>query len=150
MRVWGKKTLLRKDRVKSWGYQNWKPPRWGRVWERRSASEGLLIYRELISFFFNLFFNWRKIALQCSVDFCHTGTQISCNYAYITSLLSLPSLPTTYPSMSSQNSRLGSLCHTVTSHQLSILHMVVYVCRCYFLHSPHSFFPLLCPTGLPW
>ena len=56
MRVWGKKTLLRKDRVKSWGYQNWKPPRWGRVWERRSASEGLLIYRELISFFFLIYF----------------------------------------------------------------------------------------------
>ena len=72
-------------------------------------------------------------------------TQISRNYAYITSLLSLPPLPTTYPSMSSQNIRLGSLCHTAASHQLSSLHMAAYTCWCYFLHSPHSFLALMCP-----
>ena len=32
--------------------------------------------------FLNLFFNWRKIALQCCVDFCHT-MQVSHNCAYI-------------------------------------------------------------------
>ena len=36
--------------------------------------------------FFNLFFNWRKIALPCCDGFCHTTMQISHNYTYITSL----------------------------------------------------------------
>ena len=38
------------------------------------------------------FFNWRKVALQCCVGFCHTTMQISHNYTYIHSLLSLPPL----------------------------------------------------------
>ena len=37
--------------------------------------------------FFNLFFNWRKIALQCYVGFCRTTTQMSHNYTSIPSLL---------------------------------------------------------------
>ena len=40
----------------------------------------------------NLFFNWRNIALQCCVGFCHTTMQFSHNYTYIASLLSLPPL----------------------------------------------------------
>ena len=42
--------------------------------------------------FFNLFFNWRKIALQCCVGFCRTTAQISHNYTHIPSLLSLTPL----------------------------------------------------------
>lgn len=44
-------------------------------------------------FFFNLFLNWRKFALQCSVGFHHTTMQISSNYTCITSLWSLPPFP---------------------------------------------------------
>ena len=72
--------------------------------------------------FLNLFFNCRKIALQCCVDFCHT-MQINHNCIYIPSLLSLPRLPPSHPSRSSQSARLGSLCNTAISHQLSILHI---------------------------
>ena len=43
-------------------------------------------------FFFNLFFNWDKIALQCCVGFCHTTTHISHKYTYITFPLSVPLL----------------------------------------------------------
>ena len=43
--------------------------------------------------FFDLFFNWRKIACQCCVSFFHTTMQISHNYTYIPVLLSFPPLP---------------------------------------------------------
>ena len=43
--------------------------------------------------FLNLFFNQGKIALQCCVCFCPTIIQISHNYTYINSFLSLPILP---------------------------------------------------------
>ena len=52
---------------------------------------------------------------------------ISHNYTYIPSLLSLLPLPPFHPSRSSQSMRLGPLCYTATSHQLSILYMVVYI-----------------------
>ena len=53
--------------------------------------------------------------------------QISHNYTYIPSLLSLPPLPPSLISRPSQSTWLGSLCYTTTSHQLFILHMIVYI-----------------------
>ena len=49
-----------------------------------------LLWSSLI-FFFNLFiFNWRIIALQYCVGFCHPSTWISHRYIYVPSLLNLP------------------------------------------------------------
>ena len=48
---------------------------------------------QMLFFFFNLFLNWRKFALQCSVGFRPTTMQISSNYTCITSLWSLPPFP---------------------------------------------------------
>ena len=61
-------------------------------------------------------------------DFFNSSATISHKYTYIPSFLSLPPLSPSHSSRSSQSTRLGSLCHTATSHQLSIL-------PCYFLHS---------------
>ena len=36
-------------------------------------------------------------------------------------------------------------CHAATSHQLSSLHMAVYICWRYFLHPSHSLLPATCP-----
>ena len=86
-------------------------------------------------------FNWGKIAPQCCVSFCHTTVEISHNYTFITSLLSLLPLPSSYLSGSSESTRLGSLCYTATYHLLSVLHMGVYICWWYFLHLYHSLPP---------
>ena len=122
---------------------------------------------------FNLFFNLRKIALQCCDGFCHTTTQISHNYTYITSLLSLLLLPPSHSSTSSQSTWLGSLCYIATSHQLPIWDMVIpntgiepspsvlqadsllpnppgkssayAICLCYLLHLFHFLHLQLCP-----
>ena len=39
--------------------------------------------------------------------------------------------PQSYPSMSSQSTKLNSLCYRAASHQLSILYMAVYTCQYY-------------------
>ena len=59
-------------------------------------------------------------------------------YIYLLTLgpLSHPT-PTSHPSKSSQSTKLSYLCYTAASHQLSILHMVVYMCQCYSLSSSH-------------
>ena len=81
-------------------------------------------------YFKNIFiFNCMKIALQSCVGFCCTTVQITNNYTFTTSLLSLSPLLPSHLSSSSKNTRLGSLCYMAASHQLSILHMVVYIRR---------------------
>ena len=50
-------------------------------------------------------------------------------YPHISSLP--PSL--SHPSRRSQSTQLVSLCYAAASHQLSILHLVVYICPCYSL-----------------
>ena len=66
-------------------------------------------------------------------------------YIYSPSLLSLPPNSLSHPSRSSQITRLGFLCYTASSHCLSILHIIVYICQCYFLNLSHPYLPLLCP-----
>ena len=61
------------------------------------------------------------------------------------SLSGLPPLPPFHPSRSSQSARLGSLCCTATSHQLSILCTIVYICWCYSIPLSHSLYPPLYP-----
>ena len=39
----------------------------------------------------------------------------------------------------------SSLCYIAASHQLSISHMVMYTCQCYYLNSCHPLLPPLCP-----
>ena len=52
--------------------------------------------QESTKFFQNLLiFNWRIIALECCVGFCHTSTRISHRHTYVPSLCSLP--PTSQP-----------------------------------------------------
>ena len=96
------------------------------------------------SFFLkNLFFNCRKIALQCCVGFWHTTTQISHNYIHVLSLpLPTPTHPT--PLVTEHQAGLYVL-YIVIPHQLSILHMIVYMCQCYFLNLSHPLLPQLYP-----
>ena len=79
-------------------------------------------------------FNWRIIALQYCVGFCHISTWISHSYTYVRSLLNLPPTPS-HPSWRSQSPSLSSLSHIPNRHWLSILHMIVCRFPCYFLHS---------------
>ena len=67
---------------------------------------------------------------------------------YIPSLLSLPRLPPSHRSKSSQSARLGSLCYLATSHWLSISHMVVYIRSVLLSQFVHSHLPPLGPQVL--
>ena len=70
---------------------------------------------------------------------CHLGSPITitnclnCTKSFKSSPVdpfaeALPPLPSSQPSRSSQSLRLGFLCHTAASHQLPLLHMVLYKC----------------------
>ena len=51
------------------------------------------IFLPYIIYFLNFIFNWRIIALQCCIDFCHIATQISHRYMYVPFLLTLSLTP---------------------------------------------------------
>ena len=102
------------------------------VW---STKEVQLIKRKQINYslmwtIWLFFLNWSIVALQCCVSFCYTTTWISSKYTYMPSLLSLPPTPPSHPPRSSQSQELSSLCYSAVSHQVSILHIIVYMCQC--------------------
>ena len=80
----------------------------------------------LHKYFLKLFFNWRNIALQCCVGFCHTTAQFSCNYTYITCLLSLPALLPSLWVITEHQTGLLVFCNSF--YQLSVLHILVDLC----------------------
>ena len=98
--------------------------------------------RDALIFLTLFIFNWRIIALQYCIGFCHTSTWISHKYNMSpSSWTSLPPptpLPPT-PSHLSQSTCMSSLYHTANSHWLSILHMVIYIDFC----ATVSIFPTL-------
>ena len=99
---------------------------------------------------FNISFFFLKISLleynffTMFVSFCCTTNKVNQLYVYIyphipispPSCISLPhslSHPLIHPSRWSQSTELIFLCYAAASHQLSILHLVVYKCQCYSL-----------------
>ena len=87
--------------------------------------------------FFHLnyyFFNWRKIAFQCCVGFCCTTMQISHNYTYIPSLLSLP--PFSCPTLLGHHRAAGlvPLCYISSfSPAIYYLHESIYTSMLLFV-----------------
>ena len=84
--------------------------------------------------FFLIDLYWSIIASQYCVSFCCTTKRISHMHTHVPisapSWASFPSsLP--HPSRSLQSPELTSPCSAAASHQLIILHSVVYICRCY-------------------
>ena len=69
----------------------------------------------VVLFFLIFMFNWRIVALQYCVGFCHT-TIIRYKYTYIPFLWSLPPSPSSHSSWSSQSTRLSSLGYTAPSY----------------------------------
>ena len=81
------------------------------LWEKTCWSWSVVL-------FFNVF-NWRIIALQNFVAFCHTSIRISHRYTHVPSLPDLPPISLPIPPFSlSQRPCLSSLSHTANSHWL--------------------------------
>ena len=90
--------------------------------------------------FLNLFFNWRKTALQCCVGFCHTTTQTSHNYTYITSILSLRPFP--HLTILGHH-RAPGWAPCVIQHLLTS--SLFYTWQCIYVHATVSLVPLFPP-----
>ena len=94
----------------------------------------LIMYLEQIMFLFfwctpffvkKLFiFNWRIIALQYCIGFCHTSTWVSHRYTYVPSLLKFPPISHLHPTPLRCHRALGvsSLCYVAipTGYQIYI------------------------------
>ena len=108
-----------------------------------------------ILFYFLFIFNWRIIALQYCVSFCHISTWISHRHTYVplhTYVLHtyiclsshFPLHPT--PLGCHRAPGLSSLHHIAKFHWLSILHRVMYMFQCYSFNSSLPS-PTLCPQA---
>ena len=112
-------------------------PNQPRNWTRVSCMAGRFFFFFFI--LFNLFFNWRIIALQNCVVFCQTSTWIGHRYTHIPSLLNLPPItPTSHPSRLIQSPCLSFLRHKAAGRffiNWTILGKpkVLFVCLCWVL-----------------
>ena len=98
-------------------------------------------------------FNWRIIALQYSVGYCHAATRISHQYTCAPSLLNLPSSPHSIPPLQvvpKHQVEFGDKhpYYTATSHQLSVLLMVMNMFKCQSLNLLHPLHPPLCAKSV--
>ena len=88
----------------------------------------------LLIYFFKFIFNWRIIALQYCVDYCHISAWIGHKYIYVRSLLNLP------PPLQVVTERgLSSLHHIANSPSISSLPMAMhgFMLWCYSLNPSH-------------
>ena len=94
----------------------------------------LHLFWEIFQYIFLIDLYWSIIVSQYCVSFCCTTKQISHMHTHVPisppSLASLPS-SLSHPSRSLESTEPISLCYAVASHQLTILHSVVCICRCY-------------------
>ena len=97
-----------------------------------------------LSITFKFIFNWNiifyNVVLISIVQQCELAI---CIHIY-SPLLSLPPTPS-HSSRLSQSTQLSSLWYSTTLDQLSVLHMVLYICQCYSLNLSHPLLPSLCP-----
>ena len=106
------------------------------IWKYFSKSITCLTILLIMSFVLILKTFFYNVVLVSAIQQCK-----SCLMTH-TPLPSLASpLPPSHPSRSSQSVSLGSLCCAETSRQLSILHPIVCICWCCFLHSSLSLPP---------
>ena len=107
-------------------------------------------YQTLLSYISNMFFfNWRIMASQYCVDFCHTITWLSFKYTYVLPFLNFPPIP--QPSRPSHSTGLGSLCPHGSFPRLSLFTCIfVYICPCHSLSPSHPLRPLLCSKSVLW
>ena len=101
----------------------------------------------LLAFFFLLtsLLEYNCFTMVCQFPLYNKVNQLYIQiYPNISSLLSLPPTPASYPSRWTQSMELISLCYAAASHQLSISHLVVYICPCHSLTSPQLTLPPPC------
>ena len=101
-----------------------------------SVTSFMNIFSHSVDYLFNFYFFLiegkflYKVVLVSAIQQC----------TWVTIHLSRPSPSPVPPLLVITEARLGSLCYIATSHQLSALYMVAYICWCCFLNSS------LCPS----
>ena len=113
---------------------------------RVTERERYLQYNQLKTFFYTSLLECNCFTVLCQFLLYNKVNQL---YVYILPISppSEASLPhsLSHFSRSSQGTELISLCYAATSHQLSILHLVVYICQCCSVTTSQPPLLPLCP-----
>ena len=107
-----------------------------KVWQNPQCCKVISLQLNKLIFKKLFIFNWRIIAFQYCVGFCHMSTWISHRHTYEPPFHLPP-----YPTPLGCHRALGSssLCHTANSHRLTVLHMVMCIFQCYSIWPTLSF-----------
>ena len=129
--------FFRKD---LWVYYNYQ--KISALCKNRERKEPHNIEPDVVTIFFK-FFNWRIIASQNFVVFCHTSTRISHRYTHV------PSLPSASPSHPSACHRAPACIPWVTQQIPNGCLFYIWYCKfpCYSLHTSHLPPPPLLPCA---
>ena len=97
------------------------------------------MYFLFLSFFLTSLLEYNCFTMSCQFLLYNKVNQL---YVYIYIPISPPSCASfpsslSHPSRWTQSAKLISLCYAAASHQLFILHLVVYICPCHSLTSSH-------------
>ena len=115
-------------------------------YQMRVGITALVVMFRVLLNFYSMLFCLIEGKLQYCVGFCHTTIQ--------SAIIIHMSLPSQASLLSPNPTPLGhhrasgwAPCVIQQLLTIYILHTIVYICWCYFLHSYHSLLPPLCPQG---
>ena len=110
---------------------NWGKNSWWSLWSRPKLG-----YLKSICICLFKIFNWRIIALQCYVGFCHTSTWISHRHTYVPFLLNFLPPPTPFHPLGCHKYQVCAPC--IIQQIPTGSHMAIYVSVLFFQFVPLS------------
>ena len=123
------------------------PSEWQKIFANEATNKGIFFIVSFFIYIYRYIFLTSLLDYNCFTMVCYFLLYNKANQLYIyiypisppSCVSHPPSLP--HPSKWSQSTKLICLCYAAASHQLSVLHLVVYICPCQSLTSSQLTLP---------